>query len=243
MTDKGVAASRVVEQSQSALIAQADSLMANFQFEKALNILQKSDSVNQDILLRLGQCNFRLGASGGAIEPFERVLQLDSGNVTALNHLGQLYGRDGDFSKALSCFVKLIQLDSGNGYYLKQAGSMATRLNEIVRAQRWYMQALRLNARDTESSVALANTFMLMEQYQTVDSIVQAAMILEPNFKPLILLRARSAFEQREYGSVATTLNGLLEKTDTTAVIARLLGISYFHLHEYEKVISCMSFC
>lgn len=234
--------SDAIEQSQSVLIAQADSLMTNFQFEKALNILQKADSVDKEILLRLGQCNFRLGASGGAIDPFERVLQLDSGNVTALNHLGQLYGRDGDFSKALSCFVKLIQLDSGNGYYLKQAGSMATRLNEISQAQRWYLQALRLNARDTESSVALANTFMLMEQYQLVDSIVQAAMVLEPNFKPLILLRARSAFEQREYGLSATTLNELLEKTDTTAVIARLLGISYFHLHEYEKVISCMQF-
>lgn len=231
-----------VEHSQRALIAQADSLMTNFQFEKALNILQRADSVDKDILLRLGQCNFRLGASGGAIDPFERVLHLDSANITALNHLGQLYARDGDFTKALSCFVKLIQLDSANAYYFKQAGAMATRLNAISRAQQWYTQALRLNARDTESSVALANTLMVMEQYESVDSIVQAAMILEPTFKPLILLNARSAFEQRQYRTVVTTLNRLLESTDTTASTARLLGISYFHLGEYEKLISCMQF-
>jgi tetratricopeptide (TPR) repeat protein len=231
-----------IEHPQHALIAQADSLMTNFQFEKALGILQGADSVDKEILLRIGQCNFRLGASAGAIEPFERVLHFDSANITALNHLGQLYARDGDFTKALSCFVNLIQLDSANGYYFKQAGAMATRLNEISRAQHWYTQALRLNARDTESSVALANTLMVMEQYKRVDSIVQAAMILEPSFKPLILLNARSAFEQRQYGTVVGTLNRLLENTDTTALTARLLGISYFHLGEYEKLISCMQF-
>ena len=119
---------------------------------------------------------------------------------------------------------------------------MAMRLNQIHRAQQLYTEALRLNARDTESSVALANTFMAMEQYESVDSIVQTAMTLEPNFKPLILLHARSAFEQREYESVITTLNRMLESTDTTALTARLLGISYFHLGNFEKLISCMQF-
>lgn len=231
-----------VRSTNSALISHADSLMASYQFEKALSVLQLADTLDKEILLRLGQCNFRLGASGGAIQPFERVLRLDSGNITALNHLGQLYGRDGDFSKALSCFVKLIVLDSSNAYYFKQAGSMAMRLNEVGRARQWYTQALRLNARDTESAVALANTLMTMEQYQTVDSIVEAAMVQEPSFKPLILLRARSAFEQREYKSVVAACNQLLEMSDTTAVAARLLGISYFHLGEYESVISCMRF-
>ena len=231
-----------VEQSNNAVLAKADSLIAAFQFEKALGILQSADSVDKDILLRLGQCQFRLGASGGAIEPFERVLQLDSGNVTALNHLGQLYGRDGDFVKALSCFVKLIQLDSNNAYYFKQAGSMSMRLNEIGSARHWYTRALKVNSRDTESSVALANALMVMEQYKKVDSIVETAMMLEPNFKPLLMLSARSAFEQREYSKAVTVLDRLLAKTDTTAMTARLLGISYFHLREYEKLISCMQF-
>jgi tetratricopeptide (TPR) repeat protein len=224
------------------LIEQVDSLMVNYQFEKALNVLHKSDSGDIDILVRMGQCNFRLGASAGAIKPFERVLQIDSGNVTALNHLGQLYARDGEFGKALSAYVNLIDLDSGNAYYCKQAGSMAMRLSNISDAQAWYTRALNLNARDTESYVALANILMVMEQYRSVDSIVRAALIFEPYFKPLLLLSARSAFEQRNYEFTVETLNTLLEKTDTTALTARLLGISYYHLQEYEKLISCMQF-
>ena len=231
-----------IETSPRTIIERADSCIESFQFEKALSILQEADSLDKEVLLRIGQCNYRLGGSAGAIKPFEQVLELDSSNVTALNHLGQLYGRDGEFPKAFFCFVKLIQIDSGNAYYFKQAGSMAMRLNQIYQAQRYYSQALRLNARDTESAVALANTFMVMEQYHKVDSVVRTAMVLEPNFKPLILLNARSAFEQREYKTVVTTLNRMLENTDTTALTARLLGISYFHLGEFEKLISCMHF-
>src|SRR5687767_4821877 len=42
---------------QNDLILQADSLMANYKFEKALELLSQGDSLNTDILLRIGQCN------------------------------------------------------------------------------------------------------------------------------------------------------------------------------------------
>jgi tetratricopeptide (TPR) repeat protein len=62
------------------------------------------------------------------------------------------------------------------------------------------------------------------------------------HFKPLLLLSAKSAFEQQHYESAIVTINKLLEKSDTTALLARLLGVSYFHLHDYNKVITCMQF-
>jgi tetratricopeptide (TPR) repeat protein len=83
---------------------------------------------------------------------------------------------------------------------------------------------------------------MVMERYESVDSIVHHALSTEPYFKPLLLLGARSAFEQRKYESVTDIVNRLLEKSDTTALTARLLGVSYFHLQDYNKLISCMQF-
>src|SRR6266850_4264962 len=68
------------------LMQRSDSLMSNYQFEKALNLLNSiSDTLDANVLLRIGQCNFRLGLSRGAILPYERVLRLDSTNVAALN--------------------------------------------------------------------------------------------------------------------------------------------------------------
>ena len=227
---------------QRELVRRADSLMANYKFEGALKVLTKTDSVQTDILLRIGQCHFRLGASGAAIRPYEQVLQMDSTNVTALIQLGQLYARNGDFAKALSSFVRLIKLDSMNSYYYKQAGSMAMGSGEIMTARYWFKKALDFNTADVEASLALGNILMEMEGYEEVDGIVRQALTVDPQFKPMLLLGAKSAFEQHKYESVIITINKLLENSDTTALSARLLGVSYFQLQEYSKVVRCMQF-
>jgi tetratricopeptide (TPR) repeat protein len=195
-----------------------------------------------DILLRIGQCNFTLGASAAAMHPYERVLQIDSLHATALNQLGQLYARAGDFDKAFAIFLRLARLDPRNSYYCKQAGSMATRAGNIAAAKFWFQKARELNPVDVEASVALGNILMTMELYGAVDSLVHQSLSVDPGFKPLLLLRARSAFEQQHYETVIITINSLLERTDTTALYARLLGVSYFYLHDYEKLIPCMAF-
>ena len=227
---------------QRLLIHRVDSLVASYKFEKALDILAKGDSMNVEILLRIGQCNFRLGASGSAIHPYERVLQIDSANLSALNQLGQLYARDGDFSKALASFVQLIRLDTANSYYYRQAGSMAARLENKIFAKELYRKALHFNSLDVEASMALGTIMMDMEEYAGVDSIVDRALVADGTYKPLLLLKAKSAFEQQHFETVILTINSLLEKSDTSAIHARLLGISYFHLHNYNKLVTCMNF-
>jgi tetratricopeptide (TPR) repeat protein len=227
---------------RDSIVVEAETLMANYKFQKALDILAKADSTDIAILLRIGQCNFRLGASSAAIHPYERVLKMDSSNLTALNHLGTLYSRNGDFAKALACFKRLVEVDSFNSYHYKQAGLMAAKLGSTIHAKFWFQRALNLNPMDTEASLALGNTLMEMEQYQSVDSIVQLALAVDPRFKPLLLLKAKSEFEQKNYHSVIVTTNGLLEKSDTIALHAKLLGESYFHLGEYNKMFPWMQF-
>jgi tetratricopeptide (TPR) repeat protein len=227
---------------QNELIRRADSLIANYKFENALNILSKGDSMNVEILHRIGQCNFRLGASSATIIPYERILQIDSVNVIALNQLGQLYARDGDFSKALSTFLRLTALDPDNSYYCKQAGSMAARMSETTIAKFWFKKALNYNPADVEASLALGNILMETEEYESVDSIAQQALALDPQFKPILLLSAKSAFEQHQYESVIIIINGLMKKSDSSSLYARMLGVSYFHLKDYENVTVCMSY-
>ena len=228
--------------SQEKLINRADSLINRYKFQQALDVLAKGDSLNTDILSLIGQCNFRLGISGAAIRPYKRILRMDSSNVNALNQLGQLYARDGDFAKALSSFEHLIKLDATNSYYCKQAGLLASRLDDTMKAKLWLRKALVLNPSDMEASLTLGNIQLDLEEYQSVDSITQQALAIDPQYKPLLVLRAKSAFEQQQYESVIITLNNLLERSDTTALYARLLGISYFNLKEYSKLVTCMSF-
>ncbi len=227
---------------QDNLIKRADSLISNYKFEKALEVLTTGDSLDQDVLLRIGQCQFRLGASRLAIRPYERVLGMDSMNVAALNQLGQLYSRDGDFAKALSSFKKLMIIDSTNSYYCKQAGHMASRMEDKVSARVFYNKALNLNPADAEASLSLGTLLMDIEEYKSADSVVNLALAADRQYKPLLLLKAKSALEQRNYESVVTTVNSLLEKSDTLAIHARLLGVGYFHLADYKQVMTCMNF-
>jgi len=225
------------------LIQRSDSLMSTYQFEKALSLLNTmSDTLDANVLLRIGQCNFRLGLSRGAILPYERVLKLDSTNVTALNQLGQLFARDGDFYKALECYLRLVAMDSSNSYYYKQAASMAVRSDDKLVAAVFYEKALHYNPFDTEASLALGTLLMDQEEFRRVDSLVENGLALDPEYKPLILLKAKSALGQQKYHDVIKIINGLVETTDTLAIHARLLGASYFQLHDYNKVMTCMNF-
>jgi tetratricopeptide (TPR) repeat protein len=238
-----VAFSQSLDNSNSGeLIRRADSLIVKYKFENALSLLAKGDTMNIEVLQRIGQCNYRLGVSAATIIPYERILQIDSVNVTALNQLGQLYARDGDFTKSLSIFLRLNALDPTNGYYCKQAGSMAARMSETGTAKFWFKKALNYNPADVEASLALGNILMETEEYEAVDSITQQALALDSHFKPMLLLQAKSAFEQQHYESVVIILNDLLKKSDTTSLYARMLGVSYFHLKEYEPLTTCMTY-
>ena len=227
---------------RNSIIAQADSLMERYKFQNALDVLSSSDSLDVDVLLRIGECHLRLGASSAAILPYEHVLKIDSTNITALNHLGVLYSRGGDIEKALGCFMQLVNVDPSNSYYYKQAGLMASRTGASIQAKFWFEKALNLNPMDTESSLGLGNILMEMKQYQSVDSIVQQSLALYPEFRPLMILKAKSEFRQRKYQSVIVTINTLMEKADTVALHAKLLGESYFHLGEYHKMFPWMHF-
>lgn len=216
--------------------------MLSYKFEAALRRLEKCDSNRTDVLLRIGQCNFRLGIIPAAIRPLKRVLQADSTNASALNLLGQLYSRNGEYLSAFECYVLLIQGDSTNGFYYKQAGLMATRMEDNSSATVFFSHALNFTPGDVESSVALGNILMELEEYERVDTLVRLALALAPESKPILVLRARSHLEQQNYESVVSTVNTLLQQSDTTIVYARLLGESYLHLQKYPELVRCMLF-
>lgn len=229
-------------QDHQSLLREADSLMLIYKFESALRRLEKCDTSRVDVLLRAGQCNFRLGVNAQAVRPLKRVLEIDSTNVSALNLLGQLYSRNGEYVSAFECYVLLISTDSTNGFYYKQAGLIATRLEDNHSASIYFSRALNYNPADVESSLALGNMLMEMEEYDAVDSVARLALSLAPTSKPMLILQARANLERQQYESVVSVVNTLVHQSDTTVLYARLLGESYLHMHKYEELIKCMSF-
>jgi tetratricopeptide (TPR) repeat protein len=79
------------------------------------------------------------------------------------------------------------------------------------------------------------------DMFDIADSVLTHA--LRTNSSPqLTLLLAKAQLGEKKYAEVIKTTEKLLVKSDTLPAYARLMGISYFQLHEYDKVIPCMDF-
>jgi tetratricopeptide (TPR) repeat protein len=219
----------------------ADAFIADFQFDKALTVLNDpKDSINISVISRKGHCYFRLGNYGQAIQQYKKILSIDSTQANALFQLAQLYSRNTQFKESEECFLKLIAIDSTNGFYHKQYGTLATQSGEMVNAFLQFQEAIKYNPRDVEAYILLGNTMLEMEHYGSLDSILTEATtrLKSPQLK---LLLAKAQLGQEQYRDVIETTHSIM-KEDTIPTYARLLGISYFELEEYDKAIPCMDF-
>ena len=224
------------------IIERADELAKNYQFEQALQVLNGSeDSLSTMVLQRKGMCYARLGNYSDAIKSYESIRITDSLNREALYNLGQLYSVKDEYEKSAECFMKLIQLDSTNSFYHKQYAAVAERRSDPITAIAYYMQTVTLNPRDIEAYSHLCRILLEAEQYPYVDSILTEVLKTGENAQ-LRLLLARAKLGQDQYNDVIVNVETILTTKDTTATYARLLGISYFQLDRYERVIPCMQF-
>lgn len=224
-------------------VKEAEDLMNSYQFEKALTVLKILDDTSDiHVPLQKGYCYFRLGSYRLSVEYYLKALQLDSLNRMALIQLGQLYSRNNDIDQAKRCYEKLIALDSNNNYYFKQYASFASATNDLGLAKNLYSKALAINPDDMESCASLGAILLEFEDFHSLDSLLNEALMRDGLQTSLWLLKAKSLMGQKLYRDALATMGKVLEKHDTIPTYARLLGICYFKIDEYEKVVRCMNF-
>lgn len=221
----------------------AENFISNYQFEQALKVLQENyDTLNTTLQRQAGYCYSRLGNYKKAIACYEGALKADSSDRTSLNQLGQLYSRNDDYEKAIACYDRLISLDSLNSFYYKQYAMLSAESNNVINAVLGFYKVLELNPSDMEAYGGLGNILLEMEDFATLDTIIESGLSQDLDNQQLILLKARSHYGQKQYKDVIRTINELLTISDTLVIHARLLGISYFQLDQYVNVLPCMKF-
>jgi len=219
-----------------------DRLIHTYQFSKALLLLNRvEDSLSVDVHQRKGYCYFQLGNYGDAIRQFENVMKLDSINTHALFQLGQLYARNKQYGEAYACYEKLISSDTLNSFYYKQYAIVASQANAPIISLSNFFQAVKLNPRDIEAYALLGDVLLEADQYDIADSLLTQALTLNLSSQ-LRLLLAKAQLGEGKYEDVIRTTEQLMVKGDTLPAYARLLGISYFQLDKFDKVIPCMDF-
>jgi tetratricopeptide (TPR) repeat protein len=219
-----------------------DQFINNYQFEKALQLLEtNNDTLDTRLLNKKGYCFYRMGNYSAAIDQYERIIKLDSTNKNTLIQLAQLYSKSNRYEDSYGCYQKLIQQDSLNGYYYKQFAIVASQINDFLTSLANLQSAIQLNKKDIEAYTLLGNLLLEMEQYGTADTVLTQALKFNNN-PQLRLLLAKAQFGEEKYKDVIKTTEGLMSQSDTLPVYARLLGISYFHADQFYKVIPFMDF-
>ena len=94
-------------------LERADAALLSRDFTLAARLYKsvlKDDSLNIDILQKLGTCYVRSGEDEKALEPYLRVLRLDNTNFEALNNLGGIYRRLGKYKESVKVLEAALKL-------------------------------------------------------------------------------------------------------------------------------------
>ena len=106
--------------------------------------------------MQRGTRAYREGRFRDAALEFERATAVDADNATAWYNLALAASRDSGLrSKALSAAAKACELDKMNVNYLKFAGKLFVEGGMPLRAERYYRQALRWAADDSDLLAAI----------------------------------------------------------------------------------------
>lgn len=223
---------------------EGNALLASFQFAKALEHFKlccDSEPGDMGCLRKMALCNYKLGRYPEAILYNQKILENDSMNVVAKNQLAAIFSKQGYHADARQQFIDLIGIDSSNSYYYEQIASLSRNIGDLGTAVAGYEKVHSLDPKNLEAVIQLARIYHQLEMHSAVDTLVATGLALDSISPKLLLYGAQSAYKQKNYEGVISSLSRLLQTTRDTSVYAlKLLGISYYHTHEIESSISVL---
>ncbi|PCJ26998.1 MAG: hypothetical protein COA97_04705 [Flavobacteriales bacterium] len=215
--------------------------LANYQFNKAIEYLNhcyRDDTENIDYLKKIALCNYKLGRLQSAKKIYLKILTKDSINISVLNQLAIIYLKESNYKKSQEQYQKLINIDASNSYYHKKIAEIYLKKADIENSIFHFEKAHLYNPSNIEVIVELSRIYLGLKFYVIVDSLLSKGRVLDATNVKLILYQAKSAYMQKNYPSVINNVNQILTSAkDTSAYLLKLLGISNFHVKNYQNAI------
>jgi tetratricopeptide (TPR) repeat protein len=222
----------------------ANKNIANYHFDEAIESLNHcyyQDTLNIDYMKKVAFCYSKLGRLQDAKGAYLHILEMDSTNISALNQLAVVYSKESAFAKAADQYQRLIEIDPSNSYYHKQIAELTLKLGNISESLYYFEKAYLLNPKDIEAISDLIQIYQELRIYTKADSLISEGRMLDSTNVNFILQSAKSAYMQKKYPFVIDDIHLMLELTfDTTVYLLKLLGISYFHINDYQQSIDIL---
>lgn len=223
-----------------ALKSIADNYYNSQDYSKALEVYEQClllDSLSVVNTENAAMSAYRLGDTPRARELYQTLEILDSTSRIALSQLATIYEQEKNTPKTILYYNKLIKLYPDNSIYYRKIAQQFQSAGIHADAFRNYSKAFKLNPRDLFTIKGLSELFILNDQFQEADSILNVGLIMDSLNISLKLLIAQSKYRQKAYDSTVVHLESIIGRLDFNAYYNKMLGYSYIQIDSFEKSI------
>jgi tetratricopeptide (TPR) repeat protein len=197
-------------------------------------ILYREDSSDTKNVIELADCYQSLGDYKMAQKLYFRTLKLNPVNDYLIQQLANSYYMDDNFEQAKKYYLTAYATDS-TFYLSKQLAKCYDILEIIDTAILYYRKSISLNPSDFQSSYRLANLYKQKEDYKKGISVTDTFLCRDSMNIKMLKLSGSLHFLDKNFTRSAERFEQCIALNDTSDLVNKYLGYSYFKIEKYEK--------
>jgi tetratricopeptide (TPR) repeat protein len=228
------------EPTKELLLQQAMCYKALGSYQKAVEILEMlSTEYTENIRVKseLANCYTVLGRRQAGIDCYNDLILIDSTNLYYQIQKAELLYQGGKYDMALDLFYTVYS-HTQSPNTLTQIAQCYEKMNQIDSAMVYYKSAWEVNPHDGFSAASLVN--LCLKDKRIPEALAYSTRYMESDTtnQQMNLLNALTYYVMDNYEEAVTRFRKCYEAGDSSLVVNRSLGISYYSLKDnYEAEI------
>jgi tetratricopeptide (TPR) repeat protein len=199
---------------------------------KAISLLETLSNENPDdipVQLQLALCYEAALLYPQSIARYNELIKLDSANVYFQMQKAELLYRYGKYPAALKAFSEITP-DYNLPYLKKNIGMCYEKLNQLDSAKVYYNGAWELEPKDSFSALSLVKLHIKQEDFVAALHNSQKFISQDSTNLQMNVLNAFTYYSINDYETAASLFEKCRAEGDSSLIVNRGLGISYFFL-------------
>ncbi|NDV96824.1 hypothetical protein D0T84_18200 [Dysgonomonas sp. 521] len=209
-------------------------------YQKAVAILQKlavEQPENVRVKSELAKCYTMLGRRQAGIDCYDDLIRIDSTNLYYKRQKADLFYQQGKYGQALNLFQEVYDQNQSSNT-LTQIAQCYEKMSLADSAIVYYKSAWDMNSSDSFSAASLVN--LCLKTDRNLEALAYSSTYMEKDStdQQMNLLNALTYYMMDNYEEAISRFRKCYEAGDSSLIVNRSLGISYYSLKEnYEAEI------
>lgn len=202
----------------------------------AINILEQlSQDLPEDIKIKteLANCYERMSRWKDTSDTYANLMSIDTTNLYFSIKKSEAEINRKNYKQAITDLELVLQKDTLLNA-VKLLGKTYETINNLDSAIYYYNMAWTADSLDSFSASNLVNTLLKKKEYEKALDYSIKSLELVPDDKSLNMLHGYSYYALEDYDSAASILEACFLSGDSSLIVNRSLGISFFHKGDSE---------